>query len=55
VRRFEQDAGRFPPAGCRENAMRFDRAHFRSRFAERVRSHWERFSREAAWQERQET
>ena len=26
---------RFTPAGCRENAMRFDRAHFRSRFAER--------------------
>ena len=55
VRRFEQDAGRFTPAGCRQNAMRFDRAHFRSRFAELVRSHWERFSRAAAWQERQET
>jgi hypothetical protein len=28
--------------------MRFDRARFRQRFEELVRSHWERFSRELA-------
>ena len=48
VHRFEQDPGRFAPARCRENAMRFDRARFRSRFEEVLRSHWERFSRELA-------
>jgi glycosyltransferase involved in cell wall biosynthesis len=45
VRRFEQDPGRFAPAACRQNAMRFDRGHFRSRFAEVVRSQWERFDK----------
>jgi glycosyltransferase involved in cell wall biosynthesis len=48
VHRFEQDPARFAPANCRENAMRFDRERFRSRFEELVRSHWERFSRELA-------
>jgi hypothetical protein len=48
VRRFELDPARFAPAGCRENAMRFDRARFRTRFEEIVRTHWERFSAELA-------
>jgi glycosyltransferase involved in cell wall biosynthesis len=46
VRRFEHDAGRFLPAHCRENAMRFDSGRFRERFDELLRSHWERFSRD---------
>jgi glycosyltransferase involved in cell wall biosynthesis len=46
LRRFEQDPGRFAPRGCRDNAMRFDRGRFRSRFDEVLRSSWERFSRE---------
>jgi glycosyltransferase involved in cell wall biosynthesis len=46
VYRFEQHAGGFPPARCRANATRFDRERFRSRFAELLRSQWERFSRE---------
>jgi glycosyltransferase involved in cell wall biosynthesis len=48
VRRFEDDAGGFEPNACRENAMRFDRNHFRSRFVEIVRTEWERFSAELA-------
>jgi len=48
VHRFELDAGRFVPSSCRDNAMRFDRARFRQRFEELLRSHWERFSRELA-------
>ena len=42
VQRFEEDRGRFAAAPCRENAMRFDRRRFRQRFAQLVRSHWER-------------
>jgi len=42
VERFEEDRGRFAAAACRENAMRFDRRRFRQRFAQLVRSHWER-------------
>jgi glycosyltransferase involved in cell wall biosynthesis len=48
VHRFEQHAGGFAAARCRENALRFDREHFRTRFAELLRFHWERFSRELA-------
>jgi glycosyltransferase involved in cell wall biosynthesis len=48
IGRFEQDPARFAPGSCRENAMRFDRSRFRSRFEELLRSHWERFSRELA-------
>ena len=48
VQRFEQHPGGFAPARCRENALRFDREHFRTRFAELLRFHWERFSRELA-------
>ena len=48
VRRFERDPARFAPASCRENALRFDRSRFRSRFDEIVRAHWERFSAELA-------
>jgi len=44
VRRFELDPGRFAPSSCRENALRFDRARFRRRFEELLRSHWERFT-----------
>ena len=43
VRDFEQR--RFAPESCRDNALRFDRARFRRRFEELVRSHWQRFSR----------
>jgi glycosyltransferase involved in cell wall biosynthesis len=46
VQRFEQDSGRFAAAGCRENALRFDRGRFRRRFEELLRSHWERFAME---------
>ena len=46
VQRFEQHPEGFVPARCRDNAMRFDRERFRSRFAELLRSQWERFSRE---------
>ncbi|MGA8006245.1 MAG: glycosyltransferase family 4 protein [Burkholderiales bacterium] len=46
MRRFERDPARFEPSACRENAMRFDRGRFRSRFEEIVRAHWERFSAE---------
>ena len=46
VQRFEQHPDGFIPARCRDNAMRFDRERFRSRFAELLRSQWERFSRE---------
>jgi hypothetical protein len=38
VLRFEHDPGRFSAANCRENAMRFDRAVFRRRFEELMRS-----------------
>jgi glycosyltransferase involved in cell wall biosynthesis len=48
VQRFEQDRGRFAAATCRENAMRFDRRRFRQRFAQLVRSHWERFAMQSA-------
>jgi glycosyltransferase involved in cell wall biosynthesis len=48
VRRFERDTELYAPAGCRENALRFDRARFRQRFEELVRLHWERFSGELA-------
>jgi hypothetical protein len=48
VQRFEQDRGRFAAATCRENAMRFDRPRFRQRFAQLVRSHWERFAMQSA-------
>jgi glycosyltransferase involved in cell wall biosynthesis len=48
VQRFEQHPGGFAAARCRENALRFDREHFRTRFAELLRFHWERFSRELA-------
>lgn len=43
LREFERR--RFRPESCRDNAVRFDRARFRRRFEELVRSHWERFSR----------
>jgi len=43
VSRFE--TRQFDPASCRQNALRFDRARFRSRFDELLRSHWELFSR----------
>jgi glycosyltransferase involved in cell wall biosynthesis len=46
VHRFEQHPEGFVPARCRDNAMRFDRERFRSRFAELLRSQWERFSRD---------
>jgi len=46
VQRFEQHPEGFVPARCRDNAMRFDRERFRVRFAELLRSQWERFSRE---------
>jgi glycosyltransferase involved in cell wall biosynthesis len=46
VYRFEQHPGGFAPARCRENALRFERERFRSRFTDLLRSHWERFSRE---------
>jgi glycosyltransferase involved in cell wall biosynthesis len=48
VRRFEQNPGRFLPADCRDNAMRFEPGCFRERFGELLRSHWELFSREIA-------
>lgn len=43
VRSFEQAAGRYAPAACRANALRFARGHFRRRFAELLESYWERF------------
>ena len=46
VQRFERDPVRLEPGACRENAMRFDRGRFRSRFEEIVRTQWERFSAE---------
>jgi glycosyltransferase involved in cell wall biosynthesis len=48
VHRFEQHPGGFGAARCRENAARFDRERFRTRFAELLHFHWERFSRELA-------
>lgn len=48
VRRFAADVPRFSAERCRENALRFDRARFRSRFEELLRTHWERFSAEIA-------
>jgi glycosyltransferase involved in cell wall biosynthesis len=48
VHRFEQHPGGFAPARCRENAERFNRERFRTRFEELLRSHWEGFSRELA-------
>jgi glycosyltransferase involved in cell wall biosynthesis len=48
VHRFEQYPEGFAPARCRENALRFDRERFRTRFAELLSLHWERFSRELA-------
>jgi hypothetical protein len=45
VGRFEQR--NFSHQACRENALRFDRARFRSRFDELLHTHWERFSRGA--------
>ena len=48
VRRFEADVPRFSAERCRDNALRFDRARFRSRFEELLRTHWERFSAEIA-------
>lgn len=48
LHRFEEAPGRFATAACRENAMRFDRARFRARFEELLRSHWKRFSAELA-------
>jgi glycosyltransferase involved in cell wall biosynthesis len=48
VHRFEQRPGGFAPARCRENAERFNRERFRTRFEELLRSHWEGFSRELA-------
>jgi glycosyltransferase involved in cell wall biosynthesis len=50
VDRFERDAGRFAPAACRENAMRFDRARFRGRFSQTLWSNWESLSHEPAAQ-----
>jgi O-antigen biosynthesis alpha-1,3-mannosyltransferase len=44
VETFEQK--HFSPKACRENALRFDRARFRQRFDELLRSHWEQFSRD---------
>jgi glycosyltransferase involved in cell wall biosynthesis len=41
---FERRPAAFSAARCRDNAMRFDRARFRARFDELLRSHWERFS-----------
>jgi glycosyltransferase involved in cell wall biosynthesis len=35
--RFERDPARFAPQACRDNALRFDRAAFRRRFAEMLR------------------
>lgn len=46
LQRFE--TLRLSPERCRENALRFDAEHFRARLAERVRSHWERFTRRRA-------
>ena len=37
LHRFERDAARFTPQACRDNALRFDRAAFRRRFAEVLR------------------
>lgn len=48
VRRFAADVPRCSAERCRENALRFDRARFRSRFEELLRTHWERFSAEIA-------
>jgi glycosyltransferase involved in cell wall biosynthesis len=48
LHRFEQDPGRYTPASCRENALRFDRGSFRRGFEELLSAHWERFSRELA-------
>lgn len=44
VKRFEQDAARFTPSACRQNALRFDRARFRERFSELLCASWRRFS-----------
>jgi glycosyltransferase involved in cell wall biosynthesis len=51
VRRFEDDPAGFESAACRENAMRFDRSLFRSRFEAIVGEQWERFSAELERQE----
>ncbi|MFZ1907582.1 MAG: glycosyltransferase [Burkholderiales bacterium] len=48
LRRFGREPARYAPASCRANAMRFDRARFRTRFEDIVRTHWERFSAELA-------
>ena len=46
VRRFERDSARFDPATCRENALRFDAAVFRERFAEFLAVQWKRFAQD---------
>jgi glycosyltransferase involved in cell wall biosynthesis len=48
IMRFEGDSGRFCPAACHENALRFDRAQFRRLFAKILRTNWERFPSAAA-------
>jgi glycosyltransferase involved in cell wall biosynthesis len=48
LHRFELDPGRYAPAACRENVLRFDRSCFKRRFEALLRSHWQRFSRELA-------
>ena len=48
VERFEREAGRFTPAACRQNALRFDRLHFRRSFERSLWSKWERFTKEGA-------
>jgi glycosyltransferase involved in cell wall biosynthesis len=40
LRRFEGIS--YSPDNCRQNALRFDRARFRSRFDALLRAHWER-------------
>lgn len=46
LQRFERDPARFAAASCRDNALRFDRARFRQRFADALHSHWKRFTME---------
>ena len=46
VRRFERDPARFDPATCRDNALRFDVAVFRERFAAFVAGQWEPFAKD---------
>lgn len=45
LERFEEQPAAFAPERCRENALRFDRAAFRRRFAHTLAAHWGAFSR----------